>query len=1699
MPSPTAADSTTVPSAEEMQDVKDTGSTPEEILDSVMPELDNEKALDELLDSIRSASLTARDFGTRFETLIRDWLTADRTYKDLFTKVQTYREWAEEHTELGLSSRDNGIDLVGTNREDPATFTAIQCKMYARDHRVSKADIDSFISDSDRSFFTRRFVVATNQSWTDNVLNSLSSKSTPVTVITHKELASSNIDWSAYRRGEKTEIARRKLRQYQRDVIDQIKRKFGDTDRGKLIMACGTGKTFTSMKLVEEYVGPGGLVLFLVPSLALLSQTLADWKRQCTLPISAFAVCSDSSTGKADSSDIDCLTQADQLSYPATTDPRSLNREIRASLEKTDELTVIFATYQSIDVVSLAQAGVSGAGSPADPAADGAVDGTAGSAAGSPDGFRDFDLIICDEAHRTAGGHMIDDDREESRFLRVHDNSFIRSRKRLYMTATPKIYGSAPKQQAEAGEAVLYSMDDERIFGPELASISFTTAIDLHCLVDYKVIVLTMDESLLEADYSFMSADDLGGISVDNAAKIVGAWRALSKIDLRSSDDCGSEENYMKRAVGFAQIINQDTDNLRASSKQYARYFNDVVSRYKEKEKAFLKKHFGREWNEDTYNSAHRLTVESRHIDGSMNATDKEELLTWLKEEPEDHVCRILFNVRCLSEGVDVPSLDAVIFLAPRRSPVDVVQTVGRVMRIAPGKKRGYVILPIAVPSGAAPDLILNNNREFGVVWEILNALKSIDPTFGRAVDGETGKINPDRIEVISVSEDRFSQKKGAGSRSTAQGTRSGKKSPSETSAGIDGSQLDMFTETPGTVIEEAIKTMIVKKVGNRREWEEWAEDVGQICQTQIGHIRKIIRENPASRKELASFMKELKATLNGELTEDGVIEMLGQHVVIRPVIAAVFDEYPFADQNPISKAMTQMLDRLDQDGMNRCTSLLEPFYRDVKRRMQAARDADTRQTIIKDLFDRFFKTAFPKLRDKLGIIYTPVEIVDFMNRSVADLLQKEFGRSISAPGVHILDPFTGTGTFIVRLMQSGLIPKDALKHKYENDLHANEIVPLAYYIAAMNMETAYHDLVEDDYRPNRILVWTDTFASNRQQDIFSTALAENNASLSRENSADIRVIIGNPPYSVGQESQNDDNANEHYEELDRRLQETYVARTNATLKNSLFDSYIRAYRWASDRIGDNGIIAFITNAGWLDSNSADGMRKCMAEEFSSIYIYHLKGNARTSGEQRRKEKDNVFGEGSRAPVALVFLVKNPAAQEKGKIYFHTVADYLSREEKLAEISKFGTISNMEWSEIIPDRHGDWLNQRDDSYGRFMRVDGKKTDEKYIFRNYSCGMKTNRDSWVYNSSQHKLLDNIRRTANAYNQAIDRIESGIDPQTVISETVKDISWTRGSKNKLQNLVRVKTYEEKISESNYRPFFKQNLYYDKNPCFVEMPGRWSEIFSGNDSENLCICVNQKYSEDAGCIALITDKLADLHFNGDIQCFPLYLYDADGTKTDAITDDALSHFREPYGAEGTAITKDDIFYYIYGILHSPEYRSRYANNLMKELPRIPRVATFGQFKTFASAGRTLADLHVHFEDQEEYPEVTIKGEDRGNYTVQQMKWGKIPGKTGNAAKDKTTLIYNGDITITGIPLEAQEYVVNKKSALDWIVERACVSEDKKSGIVNDFNLWGKEHHNERYPLALFLKVITVSLRTVETVRSLPKLEIHPLDQGE
>ena len=1526
-------------------------------------------------------------------------------------------------------------------------------------------------------------MVATNEKWTDNVREELNHQNPPITLITRETLANSTVDWEAYQKGELKEVAKRTPRDYQKEAITKVISGFKEADRGKLIMACGTGKTYTSLKIAEKQAGAGKLVLFLVPSLSLLSQTLTDWKQQCIYPVKAFAVCSDSSTGKADLEDLESLTVGSELAYPATTDAVSLAEQVNKALEDKKAMTVVFSTYQSIDVIHQAQ--------------------NLGT-----DPVRTFDLVICDEAHRTAGGHFTDE--KEAVFTRIHNNDYIAAKKRLYMTATPKIYGSDAKKQNEDGDIVLYSMDDEEVYGKTFHAINFTEAVRLGSLVDYKVIVLTVSESLIgdknNPDELVLGAE--GGLSVSNAAKVIGCWRALSKRDLQGEVSLGDDLQPMRRAVGFAQVINPSDKYDKVSSKQFTAEFQSTIERFKDKlqkETKYL--------NQNFFNEQNSLICDTRHIDGSMDATEKANRLEWLRAETEEGHCKILFNVRCLSEGVDVPALDAVIFLSPRKSMVDVVQTVGRVMRTSKDtkKERGYVIIPIVTPAGIPADYVLDNNKDFQTVWQVLRALKSIDEDFGSMVDGQLKTINSEKLEVICLTDKKFTRKTGAGSNGSSIRRRPPKKKK-------EGEQ-EQFELPLGRdmILEEDIRARIVKKVGNRKEWSDWAEDVGKIFQEQVKHIEAVL-DNPAneeSRKKFEAFSEELKNTLNGELSREEVLDMLGQHIVTKPVMDALFSEFPFTEKNPISRAMTAMLDALDKEGMKSATKLLEGFYNSVRIRAKNIKTAEDRQTVILELFDKFFKFAFPKLRDKLGIIYTPVPVVDFINRSVADVLKQELGTSIDAPNVHILDPFTGTGTFLTRLMQSGLIPADKLSEKFKNGIHAHEILPLTYYVASMNLESTLHELVPNlEYEPNPVMIWTDTFADHDGKTLFSTSLAENNARLTKANELDIRVIVGNPPYSVGQDSQNDDNANEHYEKLDQRLSETYVRKGKKGLKNSLYDSYIRAYRWASDRIKDKGVIGFVTNAGWIESNSADGMRKCIAEEFNSIYILHLKGNQRTSGERSRREGGKIFGEGSRSPVAIVILVKNPDDKEKGKIYFHAVDDYLTREEKLAQLVKAESISKVEWQRIYPDKHGDWLNQRDDSYSRFMRMDGKKTDEPAIFENFSFGVKTNKDAWCYNSSEERLKGALLTCISTYNQEVERYKNEPNTYRLLLDN-RLIKWDVSTKNGLPKGKKADAYSQScVRLSSYRPFFVQKLYFCK--FWINSIYQTPQLFPTPSTENLAICVTGVGAKEFSC--LMVDQIPCLDFVEKSQCFPRYIYkpteeasegreddlftaeenkksSAGFVREDAITDEALKHFQEVH--PNILITKDDLFYYIYGILHSPDYRTKYANNLSKELPRIPRVATFEQFKAFSEAGRKLADLHVNFEKQLPYAGVDIHMKPGATFRVEQMRWCKNAGKTGNAAKDKTRLIYNSDITIENIPLEAQEYVVNKKSALDWIVERCCVKVDKDSGIVNDFNKYGEEKGDPTYPYDLFLKVITVSLETMKIVKALPTLVIYPLDR--
>lgn len=1644
-----------------------------------MTDADNKSPLTAILDAYRNASVTEREKGTYFEELTICYLRNEATYKDLYSDVWTYSQWAELQ---GIPKNDAGIDLVAKTA-DTGEFHAIQCKLYAPTYRLQKSDIDSFFTASGKKIFSRRVIVSTTNNWSDNAENALIDQHPPVTKIDLHDLENSQIDWAKYQPNQAPVLKPKKsLRPHQQSALNATLAGFERESRGKLIMACGTGKTFTSLKIAEAYAGAGKRVLFLVPSLSLLSQTLTEWTQESTTPLHSFAVCSDSDVGKHRKKDDDVVqTFTHELRYPATTDPARLALEMGKRHDDA-HMSVVFSTYHSIDTISKAQ---------------------------KENGLPAFDLIICDEAHRTTGATFGDDD--ESNFVKVHDAGFIQAGKRLYMTATPRIYGNNAKASAEKDNVVLCSMDDENLYGPELYVITFSEAVRLGLLCDYKVIVLSIEESHVNRRIQELLRSADNELRVDDAAKIIGCWKALAKQEL--TPDLVGDTEPMKRAVAFCQVIEtkKGAKVHKVSSVNIADMFSKVVQAYQDSENL--------DDDELQASPAYTLQCEAEHIDGGMNASTKESKLAWLKDEPPENTCRILSNVRCLSEGVDVPALDAVLFLTPRNSQVDVVQSVGRVMRNAPGKKRGYVVLPVVIPAGVEPHEALNDNKTYKVVWEVLQALRSHDDKFDAMVN-KLELVGNDRskIEIIAVS-DKIQQKSkrkkdehGVKNKTAGRGGSTiGRKEASGPS------QEEMQGELQFEVgeIEKAIYAKLVQKVGNRHHWEDWANDIAKIANTHIDNIQAIL-DNPANTQErdaFNAFANELRDDLNGSISDGEIVEMLAQHMITKPVFDALFSDYSFAQHNPMSKAMQGVLDALHQHNLDKEASTLQKFYDSVKMRAEGIDNAAGKQKIVVELYDKFFRNAFPKMTERLGIVYTPVEVVDFILHSVNDLLKKEFNQTLGSKGVHIIDPFTGTGTFITRLLQSGLINQDELPHKYRHELHANEIVLLAYYIAAINIEATYHSLIGGNYVPFEGICLTDTFQMYEKEDLVDALMVDNSARRKRQKKLDIRVIVGNPPYSAGQASQNDNNANIDYPQLDERIRMTYASGSAMTSVRQLYDSYIRAIRWASDRIGNAGIIGFVTNAGFLETNQADGLRKCLAKEFSSIYVFHLRGNQRTAGELSRKEGGKIFGSGSRAPIAISILVKNPSAKEHGDIYFHDIGDYLSREEKLKKIQEFRGVAGIpKWQKITPDDHGDWLKQRDNSFGNFMVLGDKKTDGAKLFENYSLGVASGRDAWAYNASKKKLQRNMGSMIDYYTSEVTRFNTlhpGLDKKAreavlgdVIDINPERISWTRSLKQELAKDRKFSFENNSLVQSLYRPFTKQWIYFNRR--FNEMVYQMPRIFPVAGVENLVIMTTANGSKSFSLT--ISKFLPDLNsMEAGAQCFPLYLYDEeiksenDGTddmfsehvaetkhtRRDAITDEGLSHFQEAY--PGEIINKQDLFYYAYGLLHSQDYRERYADNLTRELPRIPRVKTAADFWKFSKAGRELAHWHLNYETVEPYP-LTIDAKDvqsDADYRVEKMKFAK--------KGDKSTVIYNGKITLRDIPAEAWDYVVNGKAALDWVMERQCVKTDKASGIVNDANDWAIETmNNPKYPLELFQRVVTVSLETQKIVAALPKLDI-------
>jgi len=1626
------------------------------------------RTIEGLLDKIYFTSGSEAEKGSRFEKLIVAYLQTAGQYAGRFSDVRLWQDWEGRQGKV-----DTGIDIVATDKLTGELW-AIQCKFYSPHHYLDKAHIDSFFTASGKAGFAQRLIVSTTDRWSSNAEAALVGQQIPVTRIGLADLLDSDIDWEAVdfeRPSILPTTTKKRLRPHQKQALADVFEGFQTYDRGKLIMACGTGKTFTALKIAERLTTEGKAkptsVLFLVPSISLLNQALREWTNEAEVPFRAFAVCSDTKVGKrANTEDI----SAHDLIYPATTDTAVLVKQM-ALMAAHRQFTVVFSTYQSIETVAAAQAG----------------------------GMADFDLIVCDEAHRTTGVTIKGED--DSAFVRVHDQSFIRGDKRLYMTATPRLFDDSVKKAAADADAVLCSMDDEALFGPELHRLGFGQAVAADLLSDYKVMVLAVDEQYVSDTFQREIASN-GEIQLGDAVKIVGCWNGLAKRFLKTSVDVTGETDAvspearpapMRRAVAFARDIK--------ASKAIAAAFPDIT---------------------DAHIAAGReqdgLRTEIEHVDGTYNALRRAQLLDWLKAgAPEsDNVCRILTNAKCLSEGVDVPALDAVMFLTPRSSVVDVVQSVGRVMRKAPGKDVGYIILPIGIPAGMAPEEALKNNEKYKVVWQVLQALRAHDDRFNATINRiELNKARPDQIQVIGVP--------GWDGPDGGEPKSEGDKKAQQLALNFD---VDLW--------RDAIYARIVAKCGDRRYWETWAGDIADIAGAHITRITSLLANpNSVAAGRFDTFLAGLRGNLNDGITRSDAIEMLAQHLITRPVFDALFEGYEFGTHNPVAQTMQAMLDILDEHTLDAENATLEQFYASVRQRAKGVDNAEGRQRIIVELYDKFFATAFKKTVDKLGIVYTPVEIVDFILHSSDWALRQEFGQGLTDEGVHILDGFTGTGTFIVRLLQSGLITPHDLARKYANELHANEILLLAYYIAAVNIETAYQDLAaeqlgQDTYLPFEGLVLADTFQMHEDGDIDDLQVfPENNERLTKQRDLDIRVIVGNPPYSAGQGSANDNNANEKYPHLDASIRDTYAARSTATLKNSLYDSYIRAIRWATLRIKDRGVIAFVTNGGFLDSNTADGLRKTLADEFSQIYVYNLRGNQRTAGEQSRREGGKVFDAGSRATVAITILVKNPTATRPTRVHYRDIGDYLTRNEKLRIIRDTGGFEHLDLTMIAPNSAGDWLNQRNVEFASFVAMGAKEAEEATLFAAYSGGLKSNRDAWVYNFSRLAVDTNMRSTIDFYNSQVDgyglfcHANKITDRKSHVGDFLDldptKISWDRTPRADVGRGVKYIFRPSGIVLGSYRPFMKQWVYFDRkmNNTVYKLP----QMFPTSDHPNIGFYVVNPGAEKPFS-ALMTDQIPDLAFWGSNagQFFSRYTYEPledDGALFDAaegevvdgyrridnITDKALARFHKAYGP---GITKDDVFFYVYGLLHGPDYRNQFEADLKKMLPRIPMVT---DPHPFIDAGRALSELHLGYESVKPYPldglpDGSVDSNDEAAYQhfrIEKMRFGKPTAEQKRAGlrDDRSTIVYNDHFTLRGVPEEAYRYMLGSRSAIEWIMERYQVKVDKASGIRNDPNDWSREVDNPRYILDLLARIATVSLETMTIVDALPALDI-PAPEG-
>lgn len=1141
-------------------------------------------------------------------------------------------------------------------------------------------------------------------------------------------------------------------------------------------------------------------------------------------------------------------------------------------------------------------------------------------------------------------------------------------------------------------------------------------------------------------------------INNEFVCKIIGTHKGLAKQDLIVLDDENKEDHNLQnqydtapsqRAINFCKSIN--------TSKNIKDSFETIMECYDEE----LKK-----------KSFKNLKISIDHIDGTMNCKERLEKLEELNQF-KPNTCKVLSNARCLSEGVDVPALDSIVFFDGKSAMVDIIQAVGRVMRKAKRKKRGYIILPIALEESEIENLDeAVNNTNFKNIWKVLKALRSHDPSL---VDEATFR---EKIKIF-------------GSDDGDQDDEESKKDKKDkTEQDPKQAQKTLFDAILLQDLANAVYNVMPTKLGDKQYWEKFATKTGSIARTLNSRLKDIFEKNP---EIFHGFLDSLRSNIHQSIKEDEALDMITSHIITKPIFDAIFGDNI---KNPISKALDKMVQKLSTLGLQGETKDLKSLYESVKTEALRAKSHKSQQELIKNLYNTFFKEAFKKQSEKLGIVYTPIEVVDFILRATNGILKKHFNTDFNDKNITIFDPFTGTGSFIARLLskENGLISDEALKEKFLNHLFAFDIVLLAYYIALINITQAAQnrDSSLKNFKNIALTDSLDIYEEKNDKGVFDffEDLKENKEIKSTIEKQNIRVIIGNPPYSAGAKSENDNNQNLSHPNLKKRVKEKYGKNSTAkSVGKTTRDTLIQSICMASDLLKDRGVIGFVVNGSFIDSKSADGFRKCVAQEFAHLYVLNLRGNTRTSGETCEKEGGKIFDSGSRATIAIIFFVKD-ASVKNSAIHYYDIGDYLKREEKLNRLANFTDLDALPFETIIPNAKGDWINQRNDDFEKLIPLKRDKTlQNDSIFDINSLGVVSGRDPWVYNFSPNILTQSVQKCIDTYNADLKRfnerfreafkqrtkgVKSGdlykhLNDREITTDKTK-IAWVQNLKTQLIKGKKLDDFsQEKISVSLYRPFNKQYFYYERELAwsFCSM----KKIFPGKGARNVVINTTIRNFS-----ALVSDAIPDSHFIGDTQAYPLYYYDDLGNRYNAISGYALNLFRRHY--QDNSIVEEEIFYYIYAILHHKGYLKKYKNSLAKEAPRI---ALSEDFKELSMLGKQLAELHLNYESGEMHTSVKhttlMNAEIEGYYDVEKM------------TKKGDCILYNHNIAITKIPKKAFEYVVNGKSAIDWVIERYQKTTDKDSLIENNPN----DYAGGKYIFELLCRVIKLSEKSVDLIEKI------------